>query len=207
MTARDASAAIVLAGGASTRFGGDKLAARLDGRPLLDHPLAAVDELAATIVLVMAPEAAPPSLPALRARVLVAHDTEAHEGPLAGLAAGLAALAEAQPAIDLAILVGGDMPLLVPGVMALQLDALAADPALGAVTLESESIAPLPMAARPSLVAPAAAAVLADGRRALRGVLRFVPAAVVPAKAWRVLDPAGATLRDVDTPGDLPPPR
>ncbi len=207
MRERDTRAAIVLAGGASSRVGADKLRALVDGRPLLDRALVAVDEVAATIVVVVPPQAETPPLPELAARVLVARDADRHQGPLAGLAAGLAALAVDAPGVDLAILVGGDMPLLVPAVLARQLDALAADPALGALTLEAEPLAPLPMAVRPSLVAPAAAAVLADGRRALRAVLRLVPAGVLPATSWRALDPTGTTLRDVDKPEDVPPVR
>ncbi len=202
---REDAAAIVLAGGASSRFGADKLAASLDGRPLLHHALVASDDVAATIVLVLAPGAGSGALPALRARLLVANDPAVHQGPLAGLVAGLAGLAAVAPGIDRAIVVAGDMPWRVPAVLGALLAALDADPALGATTLEAEPAAILPLAIRPSLVAPAAAALLADGRRALRGVLATVPAAVVPAAAWTALDPRRLTLRDVDLPRDLEP--
>lgn len=200
MSARDRTAAIVLAGGASSRFGEDKLAADLGGRPLLHHALEAADTVAATVVVVLAPGAAIPELSVLRAHLLVTHDLATHQGPLAGLAAGLAAL---QPGVERAVLVGGDMPSLVPAVLALLLDALDVDPALGAVTLEAEPTASLPMAVRPALVGPAAAEILSEGRRALRAVLLRVPAAIVSADAWRALDPDGQTLRDVDTRRDL----
>ncbi len=200
MNPREVTAAIVLAGGASSRFGADKLAVELDGRPLLHHALAAVDEAAATTMLVLAPGAPAPTLPTLRGRVLVAHDAATHQGPLAGLAAGLAAL---PPGIERAVLVGGDMPTLVPAVLDALLAALDAEPALGAATLEAETPASLPMALRPQLVRPAVEALLAADRRALRGLLASVPSAVVPAVAWRPLDPEAQTLRDVDTRGDL----
>jgi len=200
VSARDRTAAIVLAGGASSRFGEDKLAADLGGRPLLHHALEAADTVAATVVVVLAPGAAIPELSVLRAHLLVTHDLATHQGPLAGLAAGLAAL---QPGVERAVLVGGDMPSLVPAVLALLLDALDVDPALGAVTLEAEPTASLPMAVRPALVGPAAAEILSEGRRALRAVLLRVPAAIVSADAWRALDPDGQTLRDVDTRRDL----
>jgi molybdopterin-guanine dinucleotide biosynthesis protein A len=200
VSARETTAAIVLAGGASSRFGADKLAAELDGWPLLHHALAAVDEVAATIVVVLAPDAAAPALPTLRARLLVAHDLATHQGPLAGLAAGLAAL---EAGVQHALLVGGDMPSLVPVVLRLLLGALDADPALGAATLEAEPTASLPMAIRPSLAGPAAGELLAEGRRALRGLLARVPATVVSAAEWRALDADAVTLRDVDTRRDL----
>ena len=54
MTDSARTAAIVLAAGAGSRFGGGKLVARLDGRPLLDHVLGAIAEcgLAGTIVVI-----------------------------------------------------------------------------------------------------------------------------------------------------------
>ena len=205
MTGREGSAAIVLAGGASSRFGTDKMAALLDGRPLLHHALAAAGEVADTVVVVLAPGADPVELPSTRSRLLVAYDPETHQGPLAGLAAGLTALVRTAPEIDLAIVFGGDMPWVVPAVLTMLLAALDASPTIGAATLEAEPTAILPLAVRPSMAAPAAAALLADGRRALRGVLLRVPAAVVSAEAWTALDPRRLTLRDVDLPGDLRP--
>lgn len=193
--------AIVLAGGASTRFGADKLATDLDGRPLLHHAFLAVAEVAGPIVVVVAPGAPPPSIPpGLATRVVVARDSETHGGPLAGLAAGLAAL---DPATNIVLVVGGDMPSLVPAVLRLLVGALVADPTPGAATLEADPPSALPMAVRRSLAAPAAAALLAEDRRALRGLLTRVASVVVPAHAWRALDPDGRTLRDVDTPTDL----
>jgi molybdopterin-guanine dinucleotide biosynthesis protein A len=149
---------------------------------------------------VLAPDADDPALPPLRAHVLVAHDIATHQGPLAGLAAGLEALG---PGVERLVLVGGDMPSLMPDVLRLLLGALDADHVLGAVTLEAEPTASLPMALRPLIVRPAAVELLAEGRRALRGVLARVPTAVVPAVDWRALDPDAETLRDVDTRRDL----
>lgn len=198
--AREVTAAVILAGGASSRFGADKLAVDLDGAPLLHHALAAADAVAGTIVVVLAPGAAAPELPELRARVVIAHDLATHQGPLAGLAAGLAAL---ESSITRAVLAGGDMPTLVPAVLEALMTALDADPGLGSVMLEAEPFTPLPMAVRPSLVGPVAGDLLADGRRALRAILDRLPSAVLPADVWRRLDPETRTLRDVDTRRDL----
>jgi len=61
--------AVVLAAGAGTRFGGEKLAARVDGKAVLQHVL---DALAAVgfddPVVVLAPDAAPPSIDWRRAQ-------------------------------------------------------------------------------------------------------------------------------------------
>lgn len=195
-------AAIVLAGGTSTRFGSDKLAAELDGRPVLHHALDAVGSVADLIVIVLAPGATEPRLPpGLVDRVRVTHDRTAHAGPLAGLAAGLAAVRDEPPRI--AVVVGGDMPSLVPGVLRRLADALAGAPSLAAMSLAASPAAPLPLAVRPAAVLEAADACLAEGRRSLRALLDAVPSAVLASEDWRALDPDAATLRDIDRPEDL----
>jgi len=191
----------VLAGGASRRFGGDKLAADLAGRPVLAHAVSAVAAVASPVVLVLGPEA---SAPELGVPVVLARDTEAFGGPLAGLLAGLEALA-ALPGgpLDTALLVGGDMPSMMAAVLERMVAVLAADPALGAVTLEVDPPSALPMAVRPSLVLPAVRSLIEADRRRLRGLLAVVLAAEVAADDWRSLDPDARTLRDVDVPADL----
>lgn len=194
-------AAIVLAGGASSRFGANKLAAELDGRPVLEHALRAAAAVANPVVVVVGPDDPAPGLPAdLGADMFLARDAVAYRGPLAGLAAGLAALAEP---VDVVVVVAGDMPTLVPAVLELLIAALVRGPSLGAACLEAEPASPLPAAVRPSVAGPAAATLLAADRRSLRGLLAAVPTVIVPAVDWRAIDPDGATLRDVDTPDDL----
>ena len=131
-------------------------------------------------------------------------DAVAHRGPLAGLAAGLVALADLDRGYDAAaVVVGGDMPHLVPAVLELLAAAVDADPAAGAATLEVDPPCVLPLAVRPSIAGPVVDALLRDDRRALRALLDRLTVAVVPAATWRALDPDGRTLDDVDTPADL----
>jgi len=203
-------AAIILAGGRSSRFGADKLAARLDGIPVLEHALRAVARVADPVVVVVGPDAPSPSVPSdLRVEVVPARDLVADQGPLAGLAGGLAALGSwaasngEGAAPDVVLLVAGDMPTLVPGVLDLLARELDAKPSLGAVTLETDPPTLLPSAIRATLAAPVAEALLAADRRSLRGLLESVPSTTVPSAAWRAIDPDGRTLRDIDTPGDL----
>ena len=194
-------AAIVLAGGASSRFGTDKLVATLYGTPMLHHALNAVAMVADRIVIVIAPGAAEPAVPTgLASRIAIARDDALHQGPLAGLAAGLAACPSNA---EVAIIVGGDMPSLQAAVLTLLADAIRAHPALGAATLEADPPSALPVAVRPSIAAPAVAALLADNRRALRGLLAAIPSMLVPAADWRAVDPDSRTLRDIDVPEDL----
>lgn len=227
--------AVVLAGGASSRFGSDKLAASLDGRPLLHHALEAVAAVAGSIVVVIAPEAPVPSIPdGLVSRVVIARDVATHGGPLAGLGAGLATLLTIADTPDrdeaphitgagekvvptagatawrevgrdgVVLVVGGDMPSLVPGVLRLLATTLAADPSLVVMTLAASDPAPLPMAVRLNEARAAIDAILdSGGRRSLLALVDAVPSATLPADDWRALDPGGATLRDVDAPDDL----
>lgn len=191
----DRVSAIVLAGGRSSRFGRDKLAEPIDGRPLLHHAIDAVRSVASDVVVVAAPGATPP----LPDGVQLARDPSAFEGPLAGLAAGLLAL---DPAVDRAIVVAGDMPSLAPAVLARLLAAL--EPPTDAAILEVDGRpVPLPMAVRPAAAAQAAQRLLADGDRRLRALPDALRTHVLPEAAWRRDDPAGATLRDIDRPGDL----
>jgi len=199
---------IVLAGGASSRFGSDKLSVSVDGRPLLHRALASVASVADRVVVAIAPEAPSPSVPeALAGRIVFARDAAAHGGPLAGLAAGLAGIGTfvRDEAPRIALVVGGDMPALVPDVLRLLADALAADPSLVAMTLAGSHPAPLPLVVRTQAARTAIDAILASGgRRSLLALLDVVPSATLPEAVWRPLDPSGATLRDIDTPADLP---
>ena len=51
---------------------------------------------------------------------------------------------------------------------------------------------------------PAIDALLAADRRSLKALLAALGASSVDASRWRVLDPDGRTLQDVDRPEDLP---
>jgi molybdenum cofactor guanylyltransferase len=187
--------AIVLAGGRSSRFGRDKLAEILDGRPLLDHAIDAVRALATDIVVVVAPGAnlvVPPG-------VQIAEDPVAFEGPLAGVAAGLAAL---DPAVDRLIVVAGDMPSLVPAVLRRLLD-LVESGTDAAILAHDGDASPLPMALRRRSAERAVGKLLGGGERRLRALTGALGAAVLEESTWRAHDPTAATLKDVDTPEDL----
>lgn len=196
--------AVVLAGGRSSRFGRDKLAEPIGDETLLDRAVRAVAGIAAEIVVVRA--AIDPS-PSARASASAArpsgvpyrvvHDPEPFRGPLAGVAAGLAAASQ-----ERVLIVGGDMPDLDPAVLRLLIEELA-DSASAAALANGADIAPLPCALRAAAARALAEALLAAGDRSLRSLLAGLEARAIPETRWRSLDPAGGTLRDVDVPGDL----
>ena len=195
---------IVLAGGRSTRFGGDKLAVEVGGRPLLHLAIEAVAGVVDEVVVVVGAEMPATLLPAgLRASVFVARDAVAGQGPLAGLAAGLAAASH-----PLVLLVGGDQPALQSALLRellSRLDAGTDDAGFDVVGLEEAGqLRPLPVALRVATARPAADVVLASGTRSLVGLFGRLRVEMLGPDQWRALDPAGDSLRDVDTPADLP---
>jgi molybdopterin-guanine dinucleotide biosynthesis protein A len=187
--------AIVLAGGRSTRFGRDKLAEPIDGRSMLERAVDAVGRVATDVVVVASPD----GRPTVPAGAVLVRDHRAFEGPLAGLASGLTAL---DPAVERVIVVGADMPTLVPAVLERLLDQVAAHDL--AVLADDAGARPLPMALRRSRSGPVVDRLLAGGERRLRALLTELKASVVEPSAWRADDPSGDTLRDVDVPEDLP---
>ena len=195
MTRSSGVSAIVLAGGRSSRFGRDKLAEPVDGRPLLLHAIEAVKPLSTEILVVAAPVADP----AIPSGVAIVHDPSPYEGPLAGLAAGLRAARH-----PVGLVVGGDSPSLVPGVLELLIAALA-DGAVDAAGLDDEGrLRPLPSVVRREPALAAADRLLEAGQRRLRLVFDAIATLTIPEAEWRALDPDGATLRDIDTVADLP---
>jgi molybdopterin-guanine dinucleotide biosynthesis protein A len=185
--------AIVLAGGRSSRFGRDKLAEPVDGRPLLDYPIVSVRALTDDIVVVAAPD----TDPAVPDGVTLVHDPRPFEGPLAALDAGLAA-----SRVDRVVVVGGDMPTLVPAVLGRLLAALGADARAAILEVDGpRAILPLALAREPSRAA--VRRLLDAGERRLGALLDVLDVRIVPSAEWRFDDPEGRTLRDIDTPSDL----
>ena len=187
---------VVLAGGASRRFGSDKLAADVDGRPLLHHAIERLLEVCDDVVVVLSPEEDEPSVPL--GPVTFARDETAHEGPLAGLSAGLAVVGSEFVAVT-----GGDMPGLVPDVVRELLRANEGSGAVVAVLSDGGDGRPLPCVVKTEPALAAARWLLAAGRRRLRDLQTEVPTVVVDEPTWTALDPDRRTLLDVDEPSDL----
>ena len=164
---------------------------------MLHHAIEAVAVVVREVIVVAAPGAELPLPEGLGSRVRVVHDPEPFGGPLVGLAAALSA-AET----PVALVGGGDMPRMVPAV--LHRLAVTAGPKRRAVVLEVPGrVQPLPMALYVRAAQIATAAVLERGGRSLQELLRALEATSVPAPAWLALDPAGATIVDIDRPADF----
>jgi molybdopterin-guanine dinucleotide biosynthesis protein A len=202
---------IVLAGGRASRFGGPKLEAQLDGTAILALAIGAVSKVVDEVVVAgqKLPELGGVPGPGVRSIRLVPDEAE-FGGPLQALAGALA-MARG----EIALVVGGDMPRVVPEVLAAMAAELVAHPEVRAVLLAApadpraaaegrETVRQvLPLAIRIEPARAAAAEALAAGDRALRGMLDRLPCHEVPAATWLAHDPLAATLLDVDTEADL----
>ena len=219
---------IVLAGGRSTRFGSDKLAEPFEGSTVLGT----VIDVLSTLVdgVLVAGSDLPRDVTAADVPVALVRDPEPFAGPLAALAHVLATYAggvggagdaadadadDADGADELAIIVGGDMPRLQPAVLRAMVATLAErrgidavwlgrhDAAIDAKVDEPPTRQVLPLAIRVQPASRAAREAVEAGQRSLQALLDRMTAIELPWSAWRVLDPEGLTLLDVDTPEDL----
>jgi molybdenum cofactor guanylyltransferase len=188
---------IVLAGGRSSRFGSDKLMATSAGRPLLLRPVEALLQVCDDVIVVRRPGAGRDDLPP---GVRVANDPTEGEGPLAGLHTGLMAAVRS----DVAVVAGGDMPLLQPPVLREML-AVLDDAGVDAVLLaDGDRPRPLPAVTRTWPAADMTHALLHGGRRRLRDLFDSMRTAVIDEATWTAIDPDRRTLVDVDEPADMP---
>lgn len=175
---------LVLAGGSSRRMGRDKATLPWRGRPLLLHVLDRLAPIATTVVVAARPGQELP--PGAYRRV---DDRRPGEGPLAGLAAGLAIAGGGEP-VAVAV-VACDYPFADPALWAALL--AAAPGATAAVPFAGGRAHPLAAVWR----ADAAAACdrsLERGERRVRGVLDAIGAVEVDLEGVAGLDPARALL-------------
>lgn len=162
--------AVIVAGGTSRRMGAPKELIEVAGQPLLLHVLAAVTPVCGEVVVVAR---AGQRLPVLPPGVLRADDPAAltGEGPLVGLAAGLAALRA-----RIAYCGSSDAALVTPSHVASVLERLEREPACAAVLPTSGGRRhPLASAVRVEPVRTACARLLAAGERQVVALFEAVP--------------------------------
>lgn len=177
-------AAIVLAGGRSRRFGGDKLDVVVRGAPLLRHSVDAALALGAQVVVVG------PDHPGVPDGVVVLREDPPYAGPYAAVAAGLRAIDED---VDVVLVLAGDLvdpAALLPRL----LDAVAAGAEAAVATDATGRRQPLLAAYR---VVP-----LLGGVAGVDPLDRAASELLDGLRVAEVRDD-GAHTRDIDTPADL----
>jgi molybdenum cofactor guanylyltransferase len=184
---------LVLAGGGSRRFGRDKRAEPLAGRPLLQHALDAVATVTDEVLVAVAADRPLPDVVDLPPGARVVTDAAGHAGPLAGLVAGLEAAAH-----ELVVVLGGDHAWADPATLRALRDALAADADADAAVLEVDGRRQPLAAAYRRRVAEVARARLAAGDARAVALLDALRTTVLTGAPG-----AARTARDVDVPEDL----
>ncbi|HEY2916852.1 MAG TPA: nucleotidyltransferase family protein [Candidatus Limnocylindrales bacterium] len=186
--------AIVLAAGASTRFGSQKLLANLDGRPVLQHVLDRLAEAGVPDPIVVLPAASTTleaSMTWRGARRVV--NVNAALGLSSSLQVGWAAASRDDPQPEALLLILGDQPWVSPELIR-ELIAAPLDPARPLLVPRYADGG----GANPARIDASAASLVAEatGDRGLGPWIARHPERV------RVLDVAGSNP-DIDTPADL----
>jgi len=189
---------ILLAGGASRRFGRPKVVEPVEGAPLFHRPLRALLDSCDDVVIVLAPDARDLPLPDGATRVRFARDEIAFEGPLAGTRVGLE-----QVRGDRAVLVGADMPGVTGALLTLMAERARRTRAL--VLSDANGTRPFPAVVDVASALALARTLLESGERRLRALVEGLGAEELSESAWRLVDPDGVWRHDVNAPGDLPP--
>jgi molybdopterin-guanine dinucleotide biosynthesis protein A len=165
---RTETTGIVVAGGRSTRFGErEKALAEFDGRPMLAHVVGTLAAVADSVVVNCRRDqrtAFADALADLDVDLRWALDERGDEGPLSGLATALSTVDT-----ELAVVLGCDMPLAEPSVLADLRDRLAAGDAV--VPRTAQGPEPLHAVYRADRTLSAARATLAEGERSMRALL------------------------------------
>jgi molybdopterin-guanine dinucleotide biosynthesis protein A len=194
---------ILLAGGASRRFGRPKLVEPLDGAPLFHIPLRALLDSCDDVVIVLAPDAPEPPLPDGSDRASFARDQVAYEGPLAGTRVGLEHVRG-----DNAVRVAADQPGVSPQLLSLMAERAAfldPDAHRNAIVLrDADGARPLPAVLKVGPALALARTLLKSGERRLRALVDGLEPDALPEAVWSRADAAGAWRSDVDLPDDLP---
>jgi len=185
---------IILAGGQSRRMGRDKALIDFQGRPIIVQAMAALRELTDDLVVVSnrsdvyGPLGAPWG-------AHVAADYDPPCGPLGGIAAGLQAM-EA----ELAIVVACDMPFLEVRLLRWLIDQVDGYDAV--VPRTGDEYEPLHAVYRRTCANPIVQR-LEQGDRRVISFFADVRVHAIEEAAWRVIDPAGRSMVNLNTPGDL----
>ena len=182
--------AIVLAGGQSRRMGRDKALIDYQGQPIIAHVIDTLRVLADDVVVVSNRSDLYGSF---GARVVADYDPPC--GPLGGIAVGLRAAQH-----PLAVVVACDMPFLNVSLLHWLID-LAQD--YDAVVLQTgDEFEPLHAVYRRDCYQPIVQR-LERGERRVISFFADVRLRPVPQAEWRVLDPLGRSLVNLNTPDDL----
>ncbi|CAB4558175.1 unannotated protein [freshwater metagenome] len=182
------TAAVILSGGQSARFGSDKSRAKFGNDTLLERAVTVAHEVA-NEVLVVGPWA-PIGTPCVV-------EPERFGGPLSALAFALE-----QVSSSCVLVLAGDHPLLQSALLRELLRLCAKGDSAAVVPVTEHGPQPLVACYDKSVLADAKR-LIAQGERSMRALLSQIQTSYQAEGEWTRFDPEGWSFLDVDTPGDL----
>lgn len=192
-------AAIILAGGLSSRFGQDKSILELNGKPLIKHVIDAVKKIVNEIIVVTNDQNRADKYGSLiGSKVKIVLDIEQAKGPLIGALTGLEQTKESY-----ALIIPSDMPFISPEVVDLLFDLCIGKSAVIPRWPNAE-IEPLHAVYHVQTASKAANAAIGDGRLKMSDMLdnmqgiRYLSTLVI-----QELDLGLKTFFNINTPLDL----
>lgn len=195
--ARPDTAGLILCGGRSRRMGMDKARLRFPGGTLLERVVRRMGEVAGVVVLSLAHDQDPATLPPLPAGVLTVRDREADQGPLWGLAEGFR---QVDGRAGRVVVMPVDMPFFTPPWMARLVDGLADEGGpYRACLYEHEGFSNALTAAYDTALRDRLERLQAENRRRPIYLIEDEPTRVIPVGPEAAAG-GGHPLTDVDTP-------
>lgn len=186
-------AGIVLCGGASRRMGQSKAWLKFGGEPLLVRVVRILSQAVTPVITVAGPNQ---SLPELPGDVHIARDPVEYQGPLVGLAAGLALVPSGTSHV---FVTGCDAPFLSLALVKLMVDR--ALPGRSVVPTIDDIRQPLP-AVYPFTISATIQSLLDAGARSLRSLVDHVPIDELHEYEIKSVDPRLAAFRPMNYPDD-----
>ena len=191
--ARADTAAYVLAGGSSSRFGSDKALAQLAGEPVLRRMLRRLGEVAVSVRIVGAAD----RYPEYREKIVA--DRWPGQGPFGGILTALEASRESGHGRS--VIVSCDMPFLTPGWLAYMVDRAAASEADVVYARSRGGDEPLCGCWRTDAL-PRLQAAFDEGVRKVTEGANRVRAEVLDEAHWKRFDSGGRLFWNMNTPED-----
>ena len=193
------TSSIILAGGRSSRMGSDKALLPLPGNEqisFVEHLASVLAPIGSEVLLVVRDETQALAYASLR-NVRIVIDQIPDYGPLMGLYSGLSAMHSTSM---YALVMAVDMPFVQPALLTYLLAQAQGDSMLVPVVEDTPQVL---LAVYPRTILPTIEALLRQGRRDPRSLLKAAPVRYVDETQLRAVDPQLRSFMNVNTPDEL----
>ena len=185
----------MLAGGASSRFGGDKALAEIGGRTVLSRMCTLMRSVMERVFVV-----APHGRYSVQ-NATILEDRWPGEGPLGGIITAMTATAETNGGRDWSLIVSCDMPFLTREWLSCMIDRAMGSDASVVVPRSEHGLEPLCAFWRTSALPPLQAA-FDEGVRKVTEAMKRLRMEVLDETHWKRFDTAGRLFWNMNTPQD-----